>query len=81
VNCQTCDSIRLLEFNTELSEECHIFIGDHEFKGDLPVDIGLSDRDDMIAFIYCLDCGQIQDDFPLEPTIIESEEEPEEESD
>jgi hypothetical protein len=77
MQCQTCESERLLEFNAEITEGCHIFIGKYEYKGDLPTDIGLSDRDDMLAFIYCLDCGQIQDDFAMEPTIIEQEDEPE----
>jgi hypothetical protein len=78
MNCQTCESKRLLEFSSEVTEGCHIFIDKHEYMGDLPTDIGLADRDDMLAFIFCLDCGQIQDDFPLEPTIIEGEEEAEE---
>jgi hypothetical protein len=38
--------------------------------GYVPSDIGIG-GDDYIDFIYCLECGQIQDEFPLTITSIE----------
>ena len=46
------------------------YIGNNEGEGYLPDDIGIGGGD-YIDFDYCLDCGQIQGEFPLPPAQTE----------
>jgi len=72
--CIRCKSDRILDLSGKTSD-CY----DHTFKGKsydgyVPEDIGIGGSD-YIAFKYCLDCGQIQDKFPVnDPVDIDEDE-------
>lgn len=76
--CLECTSKRLAEFSAKLTEGCQVYIGERQYEGHLPDDLNIGDTD-TVSFIYCLDCGMLQDDWPLDSTMIEDEEEDEEE--
>ena len=83
VKCQSCGSTRLMNISAKCSDCCVISLAnqDVEENGYVPSDSGVGGGD-YIDFQYCLECGQIQCDFPLDKTSLESkaEEEPEFES-
>jgi hypothetical protein len=53
---------------------CVVCIGEAEHDGYVPSDMEIGGGDDM-QFHMCLDCGQIQGEFPLPQTKIEEKEE------
>ncbi len=63
-NCQACKSERIMSIYAKCSDLCVCNFGEHEHQGYVPSDIGVGGGDD-VQFEYCLDCGQIQGDFPL----------------
>lgn len=70
-NCQKCKSTRIVAMYGKVSDRCHASIGDNEHEGYVPNDLGVGGGDDL-DFEYCLDCGQIQGDFPMQPSQLES---------
>jgi len=74
--CQRCKSERIMSINAKCSDLCFASIGEHESDGYVPKDIGLNDKSgDYVEFDYCLDCGQIQGEFPVPETELERGEE------
>ena len=66
MKCQRCASERLARVNAKCSDRC-VFTpeqGEHDLIGYVPFHVGIGGGD-YIQFKYCLDCGQIQGDFPL----------------
>lgn len=64
--CIRCNSERLMGVYGKTSDLC--MLTDHrgrEYDGYVPSDIGLGGDSDAIDLTYCLDCGQIQDNFPI----------------
>jgi len=55
-------------------------LGEHSHNGYVPNDLGIGDGD-YLEFDLCLDCGQIQGDFPLPSSKLESVSDSEDESD
>ena len=47
------------------SDLCHIEMGEAEYDGECPRDIGIGGGD-YINIDYCLECGKIQGNFPIE---------------
>jgi hypothetical protein len=41
------------------------------YEGYVPSDIGLGDDGNAITFVYCLDCGQMQGEFPISEEALE----------
>lgn len=73
--CFECNSPRVAEINAKCTDGCRIYIGDEIFHdGDIPTDMNIGGPDELV-FSICLACGLLQDDFPLEPTSLESEHE------
>lgn len=73
-NCQKCESERIAFVSGHCSDSCYIEMPNipKEQEGYVPLDMGISPKYcDNIAFSWCLDCGQIQGKFPLEPCEIE----------
>lgn len=74
--CQRCHSRRLLEVQRDCmgdSYECKYSIQDRVKRKSfrpLEKDFGIGDR--HINFIFCLDCGQIQEIFPRPLTEFET---------
>lgn len=70
MSCNKCSSERIVHVNGKTSDCCMIEMGEEELDGYVPHDMGIGGGD-YIQFSYCLDCGQIQDDFPIPPTKME----------
>lgn len=77
MKCQRCKSERVAFINAKCSDCCSWGVGDESDDGYVPTDMGVG-GDDYIEFDFCLECGQIQGEFPLPPTTIETGEEKEE---
>lgn len=65
-----CGSDRIAEVQVKCSDRFYIFSNGKQHDGYVPNDLGIGGGD-YIEFDYCLDCGQIQGDFPLPVTKLE----------
>jgi hypothetical protein len=65
-----CGSNRIASVNSKASDLHFVSIGENEQDGYLPSDMGIGGGD-YVEFSWCLNCGQIQDDFPLKPCALE----------
>jgi len=73
--CQRCSSVRVANIGGKCSDMCGYSVGDGEaLDGYVPGDMGIGGGD-YIEFDFCLDCGQLQGQFPLPPTSAETGEE------
>lgn len=73
MSCQKCNSERVCSVQSHASD-CHfVRIGEKESYGYLPSDLGIGGGDDL-EMEFCLDCGQIQGDFPRPRTELEDQE-------
>lgn len=69
--CQRCGSERIAEVGGKTSDLCHVYVGDKEHDGYVPGDMGIGSGD-YLDFDFCLDCGQMQGEFPVPPTELEA---------
>lgn len=77
IKCTECGGKRVASFTADIPNGCHIELSGKSYEGDeIPDDIGLGSGT-TIEFEYCLECGILSGDFPLEETSIEAEEEAE----
>ncbi|MGA9771040.1 MAG: hypothetical protein WBV94_18545 [Blastocatellia bacterium] len=69
--CQRCKSTRMAEISAKCSDRFGIYLGGLQL-GDtyVPDDLGIGGNND-VEFGYCLNCGQIAGQWPLEKTEIE----------
>jgi len=74
--CKNCESERIASVSGKCSDMCSITLGESERNDYVPKDMGIGGGD-YLEFSYCLDCGQIQGEFPLDPSEMESDEEEE----
>jgi len=70
MNCQKCASIRIAEFSAKCKDLGWAKIGDSEKDGYLPYDMGVGGGD-YLEISVCLDCGQLQGQWPLPETNLE----------
>lgn len=63
--CQHCSSDRIMSINAKCSDRCMIEYKDMERCDYVPRYLGLGGGD-YVKFEFCLDCGRIQGDFPME---------------
>jgi len=70
-NCQRCKSKRIASVYAKSSGLSSFEIDGHEHNGYLPDGIGLGDDGDAVSFNYCMNCGQMQGEFPLPLTAPE----------
>lgn len=68
--CQKCKSERIASVNAKCSDLCFTEMGDVEHDGYVLDDMNIGGGD-YVELSYCLDCGQIQGDWPLPKTEIE----------
>ena len=74
MTCKNCKSTRVASVSAKCSDCCSVIYDDgYSEEGYVPRDIGIGGGD-YLEFKYCLDCGMIQDDFPL-PKVNEQENE------
>jgi len=62
--CQTCSSDRILRISGKVSDQCSAVFGDAQQDGYVPTDVGIDNGEDYIFFQVCLQCGQMQGDWP-----------------
>ena len=63
--CTKCGSPRITTISGKCSDMCFVRYPDgREDCNYVPYDIGIGGGD-YIEFDYCLECGSIQDDFPV----------------
>ena len=63
MKCQKCNSERIAEISAKCSDCCTIFISEYEKSGYVPSDMGIGGGD-YIDMHWCLECGQIQGEWP-----------------
>lgn len=80
MSCQNCNSNRLINISAKCSDLCLIEIGDTEYDGYVPRDIGIGGGD-YVRMTYCLECGQIHGDWPMPLTQLEGEQDGEQDGD
>lgn len=74
MNCQKCNSERIIHVQAKCSELCTeslVNLAHRHQQGYVSSDIGLDSGGDYIRLKYCLECGQIQGKFPLPLASIE----------
>lgn len=64
MTCQHCSSTRILHVSAHASDLFNWTLNDKEGDGYLPNDFGIGGGDDLYVDV-CLDCGQVQGEFPL----------------
>lgn len=68
---QKCKSDRLVSINAKCNDLFDAEHNDNNYSGYVPGDLGIGSGD-YVEFEYCLECGHIQGDFPMQPAKIES---------
>ena len=74
MKCQRCGSDRIINVNGKCSDLCSVIYKGLEHDGHVPAGIGLQDEGawgDFVIIEYCLECGQMQGQFPVaEETVV-----------
>lgn len=70
--CKKCNSERIASVGGKCSDLFSASIGGAEHDGYVPRDLGIGGGD-YVELEYCLDCGQIQGEFPLPQTEMEAD--------
>lgn len=70
MNCQKCQSSRIVEIGGKCSDMCWVSIGDRSYDGYVPDDLGVGGGD-YLNITYCLDCGYLQGAWPLSKSQLE----------
>jgi len=65
-----CGSERIVNILGHCVDECCIRLGNFEDMNYVPDDMEIGGGDDL-EFSYCLDCGKIQGEFPVQKTKLE----------
>ncbi len=71
MKCYACGGSRIAEVGGKTSDRCNISIGKKEHSGYVPRDMRIGGGD-YLAFDFCLDCGQMQGEFPVPETELEA---------
>lgn len=73
MKCRKCGSGRIADIAAKCSDCCSCSLVNDGKRGDhgyVPVDMGIGGGD-YVEFSFCLDCGQIQAEFPVPETELE----------
>jgi len=72
MSCQKCKSARIATIGGKTSDLCIFAFDGKERIGYVPFNVGVGGgNSDMLEFEYCLECGQIQGDFPITKSAVE----------
>jgi len=72
MSCKRCKKDRIASVNGETSDLCSVSYRDKETDGYVPYDIGIGGGD-YLEFGYCLECGTLVGDFPInDRTVFEA---------
>jgi hypothetical protein len=65
MNCDACGSDRVISVSGKCNDMCNVAYKGMELNDYVPRDMGIGGGDYM-EFSYCLECGKIQGNFPIE---------------
>jgi hypothetical protein len=65
MECDRCKSNRVVSINSKCSDCCVAAYKEFESVGYAPYEIGIGGGD-YVEFSFCLDCGKIQGEFPID---------------
>lgn len=68
--CQRCGSERIATVSGKTSDLCYVSVGEAEHDDYVPHDMNIGGGD-YLEFDLCLDCGQLQGEFPVPKTKLE----------
>lgn len=68
--CKKCESPRVLSASGKCSDRFGCDLGNVSHDGYVPEDMGIGGGD-YLAIDFCLNCGQVQGDFPFPETEME----------
>lgn len=74
MECIRCESDRIFYISGKTLDMCYMEIDENPLNGYVPYDLGIGGGD-YLEFVYCLECGQIQDSFPVGDPEWEGDEE------
>ena len=66
-----CGSYRILKLDAKCGSSCSIQIRNKDWEHSIPKDTGIAGKCMDIGFSFCMECGQMQGNFPLPTTKIE----------
>lgn len=70
MTCQNCGSSRIVGVNAKTADRVGISVSNNQHVGYVPDDLGIGSGD-YINFDYCLECGQIEGEWPLPTAELE----------
>ena len=75
MSCQRseCHNPRILNFTGKVNDMFACGLRNKAYDGYVPRDLGIG-GDDYIKMTICLNCGQVQGQFPLPPSKLETDE-------
>jgi hypothetical protein len=77
MSCQKCNNERIVSIQGHCVDRFFATLGHKEYGPDyVPDGLGIG-RGDDIEIDYCLDCGQIQGEFPIYPECFNDEDDEE----
>lgn len=69
--CRNCGGERIAQVSAKCSDLCCFNTEGKKTQGYVPGNMRIGGGD-YIAFRYCLDCGQIQDEFPVSDEAVKN---------
>ena len=72
MSCKVCKKDMLVKVQAKCKDMCRIQYNGNEYDGYTPGGIGIGGGD-YVEFTYCLNCGQIQDSFPMSDEWLQPE--------
>lgn len=73
--CENCDSKRIMSVSGKCSDMFSAQYKEMGYEGYVLANLNISDNEDYIDFDFCLNCGKIQGEFPVEVPLELLEEE------
>lgn len=78
MSCKQCNSERIMDIQGHCVDRFTATLDGKMFGPDyVPDDMGIGEGDD-IEISFCLDCGQMEGEFPIHPQFFEPDEEEDE---
>jgi len=72
MKCQRCKSVRTVDATAKCAGTCVVRFSGLETEGTIPDDLGIGGGD-YLKFSVCLDCGQMQGQFPVPQSYVEKD--------
>jgi hypothetical protein len=69
MNCKKCNSDRITSIYAKCSDLFNLEYKSSSYEGYVLDNIGIGGGDD-VSFKYCLECGQIQNSFPVNDPVL-----------